>query len=148
MKGIKMSDCKFYVDEEARIVVCVIPDTSRMIYEFVWDNFNWGDISISDAIETSLRRKLKMPHCFIGKARCSEEDNWDVELGKMIAFSRAKDKCYKSFFKRANMLVQALDGRLGDMIESFNNFGLKLEERRDSLQERINEGLGVEEEEE
>ena len=75
----------------------------------------------------------------MGKAVCAPEDEWDVETGKMIAFSRAKDKCYKSFFKRANMLVQKFDARLGDMIELFNNFGEKLDKKRVSLQNKIDE---------
>lgn len=146
MKGIKMSDCRFYINEDEKIIVCVIPNTSHMLFDFIWDNFNWNDITISDAMERSLRQKIKMPNSFVGKAKCYGEDNWDVELGKMIAFSKAKDKCYKSFFKRANTLVQTLDRRLGDMIEAFNNFGVLLEDKRDNLQQRIDECLGVEDE--
>ena len=55
----------------------------------------------------------------------------------MIAFARAKDKCYKSFFKRANTYVQAVDRRLGDMIEMLNDFGLKLSEKKDTLEAMI-----------
>ena len=143
MKGIKMSDCRFYVDEEARTVVCVIPDTEEMLEEFIYDNFRFSDIDISSGVNFYWRSRfgaaLKMPHSFMGKAVCSPEDEWDEGTGKLIAFSKAKDKCYKSFFKRANMLVQALDRRLGDMIEMFNDFGLKLENKREAIQKKINE---------
>ena len=60
----------------------------------------------------------------------------------MIAFSRAKDKCYKSFFKRANKLVQMVDRRLGDMITMFNDFGMKLDDKREALQTKINGRIG------
>ena len=60
----------------------------------------------------------------------------------MIAFSKAKDKCYKSFFKRANTFVQMVDRRLGDMIDSFNDFGIKLENKREALQSQIDEMMG------
>lgn len=143
MKGIKMSDCRFYVDEAEKVVVCVIPNTSHMVMDFIWDNFNWSDINMSDAIDYHMRQKLRMPKSFVGKAKCADEDEWDEELGKMIAFSKAKDKCYKSFFKRANTFVQIIDGRLGDMISSFNSFGMKLEDKRIGLQQQIDERMGV-----
>lgn len=157
MNGIKMSDCKFYVDENARTVVCVIPnriktsdgtymDTSDMVLNFIQDNFSFNDINMYDSInfwDGKISKHLRMPHTFIGKAVCSSEDEWNEETGRMIAFARAKDKCYKSFFKRANMFVQSIDRRLGDMIEQFNNFGMKLEDRRENLQQKIDEHLGI-----
>lgn len=139
MKGIKMSDCRFYVNEAERTVVCVIPDTSRMIMDFIWDNFNWSDVNMSDSISYNLRKNIRMPNSFMGKAVCAPEDMWDEETGRMIAFSKAKDKCYKSFFKRANLFVQTVDQRLGDMIEAFNDFGMKLENKREILQKQIDE---------
>lgn len=142
MSGIKMSDCRFYVNEAERVVVCVIPNTSHMVMDFIWDNFNWADINMSDAIDYRLRKEIRMPNSFMGKAICAPEDEWNEELGKMIAFSKAKDKCYKSFFKRANTFVQMVDQRLGNMIESFNNFGMKLENKREALQSQIDEMIG------
>ncbi len=144
MNGIKMKDCRFYVNEPERTVVCVIPYTQNMLLHFIHDNFRFKDLNISDTIEfNGIERHLKMPRTFIGKAVCAPEDNWDEDLGKMIAFSRAKDKCYKSFFKRANTFVQAIDRRLGDMIETFNDFGLKLEDKREGMKQRIDELTGV-----
>lgn len=142
MNGIKMKDCRFYVNEEKRTVICVIPRTREMLTEFIADHFRWENVNIWSATGGKLyRQDLKMPSSFTGKAICAPEDNWDVETGKMIAFSRAKDKCYKSFFKRANKLVQVIDARLGDMINMFNDFGVKLENKRDALQEEIDDRL-------
>lgn len=157
MNGIKMSDCKFYVNEEARTVVCVIPNKIRhkngditivntMVEDFIKDNFRFNDINFDFALEYNWQEKnLEMPYSFIGKAVCAPEDEWDEELGRMIAFSRAKDKCYKSFFKRANILIQAIDRRLNDMITTFNDFGMKLEAKHEALQAQINDKIGKEE---
>ena len=141
MNGIKMNDCRFYVDEAARTVVCVIPNTRMMVRDFIYEHFDWSDVSMSDALCYRMRNKIDMPHSFMGKAVCASEDEWNEELGKKIAFSRAKDKCYKSFFKRANTFVQTIDLRLGDMIEMFNDFGIKLENKREALQKQIDEVL-------
>lgn len=138
MDGIKMSDCKFYVNEEARTVVCVIPNTSDMVIDYIWEHFQWKDINVYESLEYGkFRNSIKMPNSFMGKATCAVEDEWDEDLGRIIAFSRAKDKCYKSFFKRANRVVQALDSRLGDMITVFNDFGTKLEAKKDALNKII-----------
>ena len=149
MNGIKMSDCRFYVNEPERTVVCVIPHTEYMVLSFINDNFQFHDVNMSDAVEFNrLSKELRMPRAFSGKAVCAPEDNWDEDLGKMIAFSRAKDKCYKSFFRRANKFVQTVDRRLGDMITTFNDFGVRLEDKREGLQQRIDELTGVTAEEE
>ena len=142
MKGIKMSDCRFHINEDARTIICVIPNTEDLFVDFISENFQFSDINMYDVIDFWNKRfmhEIRMPKSFIGKAKCSEEDNWDIELGKMIAFSRAKDKCYKSFFRRANKFVQTIDRRLGDMITVFNDFGVRLENKRENLQQRIEE---------
>ena len=148
MNGIKMTDCKFYVNEEERTVVCVIPkqikrddyvaDTEDMLMDFITDNFSFADFDIGEAIFMS-RKLYRIPKSFIGKAVCAKEDEWDEELGKMIAFSRAKDKCYRSFFKRANVLVNTIDRRLNDMMTMFNEMGDKLNDRREKLEHMIEE---------
>lgn len=137
MNGIKMSDCKFYVNEEERIVICVIPKTKYILSDFIEDNFQYNDINFDYGISTVFMSELAMPSSFTGKAVCSPEDKWDEELGRLIAFSRAKDKCYKSFFKRANKLVQTIDRRLNNIMDSFNDFGVKLEDKREKLNTMI-----------
>ena len=137
MNGIKMSDCKFYVDEAARTVVCVIPDTTLMVTDFMYEHFRWKDMDLWMGLEYILENQLMMPHSFMGKAVCAPEDEWNEELGRMLAFSRAKNKCYKSFFKRANHLVQTVDRRLNDMITTFNDFGMKLENKKEMLEAKI-----------
>ena len=138
MNGIKMKDCKFYVDESTRTVVCVIPNTKEMVQSFIDEHFSFNDIDVGWGW---VNKDLRMPHSFSGKAVCAPEDKWDEETGRMIAFARAKDKCYKSFFKRANVFVQKLDTRLGDIVTTFNDFGLKLETRREALQAKIDERI-------
>ena len=103
MNGIKMSDCRFYVNEAEHVVVCVIPHTRRMVDDFIREHFSFNDVDFWYALDVD---KVRMPDSFMGKAVCAPEDEWDEELGKMIAFSKAKDKCYKSFFKRANTFIQ------------------------------------------
>lgn len=139
MNGIKMSDCRFYVDEEAQTVVCVIAveGMEDMLIDFVSDNFHFNDICLDWAINSRFYDHLKMPKSFMGKAVCSDEDEWDEEAGKLLAFKRAKTKFYNSFFKRANILMRALDNRLDDMVEAFGQLGLKIEDNMDAIDKKL-----------
>lgn len=137
MNGIKMSDCRFYVNEEERTVVCVIPRTRDLVLDFIDDHFYWADFDFRDAIGLHLLEKLEMPCSFMGKAVCSEGDEWNEETGRLIAYSRARDKCYKSFFKRASLFVQTVDTRLNDMLKLFNDFGEKLDKKKDAINANI-----------
>ena len=143
MNGIKMEDCEFYVDEEKRTIVCVIDETEDMLLEFILENMSFGDFDLYNAIMWCgrIKYKLKMPNRFVGKAVCAEGDEWNEELGRKLAFYRAKDKCYKSFFKRANLFVQKIDQRLNQAMDMFNEMGAKLDENRDKLLEEIDEML-------
>ena len=77
MKGIKMSDCRFYVNEAARTVICVIPHTHDLLDGFIRDNCSRSDISLYDSIYDW--KMLNMPNSFMGKAVCAPDDEWDEE---------------------------------------------------------------------
>lgn len=139
MKGIKMSDCKFYVNKDERVIVCVIQDTKYMFDDYLREHFQWKEFDLFYALD--LENQM-MPNSFMGKAVCSENDEWNEGLGRKIAFSRAKDKCYRSFFKRANALVNDIDRRLGEMVDSFNTFGDNLSKKKENLQYQIDQELG------
>ena len=134
--SIKQSDCKFIVKPEDRIVICKI------------DSLNGGqlrDAVLDFAMDISEMKKmtpyiygvkrdvLEMPASFTGIARCSEEDEWDEEKGKKLAFYRAKNKFYNSFFKRANMLVNNLDELADLLAESFEALGDNVDDNLDKL---------------
>ena len=131
MNGIKMSDCRFYVNEDKRTIVCVIPNTKYMLEDFAKEHFKWNDFDFDFGIDYDYMKSLYLPNSFKGKAICAENDEWNEELGRMLAYSRAKDKCYKSFFKRANKLIQTLDRSI------FNDFGIKLDTKKNELEEKI-----------
>ena len=128
--NITKDKARFIVNEDARKVVCIIDRTSDLFLDYAdqnlkivpyCDNIWWSGNS------SRLYHKLKMPNKFIGIASCNPEDEFSVETGKLIAFSRAKDKIHNSFFKRANTYVNTIDGWLTDAVESINSYGAKIE---------------------
>lgn len=136
--NIKPSDGKYIVNEDKRTVVCVIDHTKDLFRDFANENFVLTSLCDKNF---KLDEKLAMPDRFIGVAKCSEEDEWDVGIGKLVAFSRAKDKINRSFFKRATIYVKYLDRAIDDAVEIINNIGNKLaintEHRHDLIESLI-----------
>lgn len=138
---IKMSDCKFFIDEKSRTVVCVIEGTRKAFYDYVF--WSEPDFDLSDF---TIGPQYSMPNSFMGKAVCSPDDEFDIETGKMIAFNRARFKYYSSFFKRANTLVQSIEKKLDFFTSQTNAIGMKFEDNYESMNRRINERVKREEE--
>lgn len=128
--SIRPQDCMFIVDEENRKVVCVLEDTKYYFLDYINAHCALGtafdDIFSSDKITTFIHR-LYMPNRFVGIATCSDNDEWDEQIGRAIAFSRLKDKVTKSFFKRANTYFNVLDRWLDDAAFTVDALGEKLE---------------------
>ena len=139
--NIKKDDCKFIVKPEDRMVICVIDGDNirHMLSNFVED-FDFPDLEVY--MPYPAARKLLMPNSFMGKAVCAPEDEWNEEVGRKIAYSRAKHKLYMSFFKRANLYVQTIDRRLNDIMNQFNEMGEALSENQDRLEEELKPYLG------
>ena len=141
--NIGMEDCKFFVDEEKRTVVCVIENTRNIVHDFfsldIYDVSN-KSTPIIFKVNDALWARLKLPDRFIGKAVCAPEDEWNEEAGRLIAFDRAKMKLNTSFFKRAQLLVDAVDTAFGEMVSRVNEYGERLSngaERREQHIKRI-----------
>lgn len=135
---IKRSDCKFYINEDKRTIVCVISDTKYLLDEFIKAN---NEFMYDNYISWET---LEMPNSFSGKAVCSDEDEWDEELGKTIAYARARRKMYNSFFRRANTYVNIFDKQINDMISNLNALGEKVTEWQDNLQKEVEKKISGE----
>lgn len=145
--NIKRSDCKFIVKPEDKMVICIIDRYNGENLKYTLLNFIKVEAlgSVDLYPYSKLMRKLEMPTSFIGKAVCSPDDEWNEEVGKKIAYSRAKNKFYTSFYKRANIYVQAVDNALNNLITKFNDLGAALEENKKKLDEEIEQYLAEKE---
>jgi len=137
--NVKWSDCKFYVDEANRKVVCVIPNTKNLIMQYL------NRLEAADAFffDWRISEKLKLPLSFSGIATCREGETFDVETGKLIAYNKAKKKLNTSFFKRANFMVNYFDDRLNMLMEELNRYGMRLSLNTDRRENKIDKLLGV-----
>ena len=137
--NVKPNDCRFVVNEEKKTVVCIYEDCSRDFINFIDNNCKLRPFSggfYGNNFTASLFSKMYMPNRFIGVAVCGPDDEWNEKTGKLIAFSRMKDKLNKSFFKRANTFFNTVDHWLDESAALVNQVGEKLEvnaERRHNL---------------
>ena len=139
--NIKMDKCRFFVDEEKRTVICVIENTRNLVRDFF--DLSWwnGDVNPSAHVMISPRARLDrymtLPDRFVGKAVCAPEDEWNEEVGRLIAFDRAKEKLATSFFKRAQEYVTEIDAAFNDMVTRVNEYGARLSRGADKRLEHI-----------
>ena len=96
MNGIKMADCKFYVDENARTVVCVIPNTKNLLIDFVYKHFNYKDITMWDGITYAMSKTLSMPRSFSGKAL--PKSSYRKILARTSASNNIYDRNFMSIY--------------------------------------------------
>ena len=147
--NLSKDNARFIVNEEKGKVVCIIDDTENLFIQYVDNNFRIPPDcdEVWNSGDSKLLPKLKMPRRFVGIATCNPNDQFSVESGKLIAFSRTKDKVQTSFFKRANTYVNTLDNWLQQAVESLNRYGSKLERNTERRHNKIAELIGEPEEE-
>ena len=143
MEEIKMKDCRFFVNEEKRTVACAIDGTQKMFECYINNELKMGfflDFTYSSNMR--LFNSLNMPSRFTGVAHCSPEDTWNVETGKLIAFKRAKEKLYGSFFRHANTFMNEIDKVLDRGEVQLNKMGEKVSRNLDHLDKVIEDRVG------
>ena len=141
--NITKNQAQFIVNEDARKVICIFRDTAPLFLMYADENLPIApNCDTCDASTSRLYKKLLMPNKFVGVASCDPNDEFSVEKGKLIAFSRAKDKIQTSFFKRANTYINTLDTWLNRSMDSINAYGSKLERNTARRHQKIVETVG------
>lgn len=109
-------EVNFYVDEEKRTVTCVLNGTTGIARSLIDKDTMW--------IPDYEYNMLVLPPRFVGKAVCSAEDTFDVDKGRLLAYTRAKYKLSRAIYKRVRRYVEwknkELD-KLNDSITSYFN---------------------------
>lgn len=135
----------FYVNKDERTVVCVLSRCSNDCVSFMRNNSGFNIDSICRIHDFWVDHSIladagRMPSRFVGKAVCSEEDEWNESVGRAIAYSRARKNYDRSFFRHANAIVTTIDKYLGNLVDVFNTYGDKIaaaEENRDARLEKL-----------
>ena len=134
---IKPTDscCQYIVNKEKGKVVCVIHNTKCLLENFICD-FD------SDFVPVVFWKDVRLPNQFSGVATCADGDEWNEELGRRIAFARAKYKLDRSFFKRANKFINDMDKRVDRLYTEFNDYGAVISKHHNNRVKRLMKDLG------
>ena len=133
--SIKREDVKYFVNEEKRTVVAVLEGTECLFTDFMYENN--GPLPCRDYYE--LDDRYSLPNRFVGIAKCSVNDEWNEQLGKLIAFDRLKEKVNNSFIKCANKYVRDIDNNINTFCRNTKAYLDKLESNSDRRRNLINQ---------
>ena len=122
--NVSKKNCKFYVDKEARTVVCVIPDTRFTFVRFIEKNMDAYQIALSFPYPYN---DYYFPSSISAKAKCAPEDEWDEEFGRELAYQRAKEKFYRYFFNYAEKYLNFCVNQLIKCIRVFDDVQTRIE---------------------
>ena len=91
-----MNDITYRVDKENKIVICWLSNCELIPEDRI---HKYASIRIYD-------KDFLINGTFKGVARCSDEDEFDVEYGKKLALSRAKAKRCKAINEELNRFIK------------------------------------------
>lgn len=108
---LKMS-IRYVINEEKRTCVAILENTKYDAISKI-NKMCKSEARFSDEAEIHVysykNSKYKIPNRFVGVAKCSPEDVWDVEVGKRIAREKLLDKYHKALHnKQAKFLDNML----------------------------------------
>lgn len=129
--GVNKKNCRFYVDEAARVVVCVIPDTRSTFISFLEENLYQNEIMLP----LPNYRDYDFPSSISAKAKCAPEDEWDEEFGRELAYQRAREKYYRYFFNLADKYFAYIEKQVSRCAELFNGIQARLNKKADTQNE-------------
>ena len=136
---VSKDDVVYIVDEKKRKVVAYVEGTKYELVNFISENKgilpDWFDMP-------KLHNKLLMPDKFIGIATCSPDDEWNPEIGKLIAYHRMKTNMSKSFFKHAETYYKLMLKKVNETVDLINIYGNKLTANYNRRIETINQTVG------
>ena len=136
---VSKEDVIYIVDEKKRKVVAYVEGTKYELVNFISENkgilHDWFD-------HPKLHNKLLLPNKFVGIATCSPDDEWNPEIGKLIAYHRMKTNMSKSFFKHAETYYKLKLKKVNETVDLINVYGNKLTTNYNRRIETINQAVG------
>ena len=130
MLKIKQKNCRFKVDTANRVVVCWVAGESianmanNFLLEQNIDISNFNSVAGSNA---RIQELISMPARISGVAKCAPNDNWNPQLGKLIAYNKMKKKLMTIFFKRLNAAVDHISRTVEQMSNAADAIGMRFE---------------------
>ena len=98
---------EYFVNEDTGTVTCVLRSRKTAAMDYINKHFAQNNLGIYYKAY-NFNEKFHMPAKFVGLARCSEHDEFDVETGKRIARRRAMELYQKSLWKHIRNIYDSM----------------------------------------
>lgn len=112
---------EYDVDPQHRIVICTAKNTKWLFVDFLHNN------SFNFSITTELLDKLEMQPEFWGRAVALNEDVWNEQEGKLLAYHRMRKKISKAMRKRMKTFKKLINRKMELFEEDFDNYMKKVD---------------------
>ena len=103
---------EYKVVPEHKVVIATISDTcgaAFFLFNKKYVKPVVGQLAITDDWDYCGKNRFIMPNSFKAVAHCHDEDVFDVEKGKEIAYNKLADKFCNSLYKRMGAMANYLD---------------------------------------
>lgn len=131
---ISMERCRFIVKPEDRIIVCILPCARISVFNFLYGLD--GHLPFSTSVMPP-----QLSEYYKGIAYCAPEDEWNEELGKLIAYNKAKRKFCTAFFRKINTYFNKVYKEIESAASTCDALGLKWSDSIIKLDKQIEEIL-------
>ncbi len=134
---IRMEDCWFYINEDARTVTCVY-------YPKDWyDAFDEANkFPRRNKITVLVNKKYRLKPKYVGIARCNPEDKWNEEIGKLVAYKYMKREYFADFSRITRKMYTLFYETTMELLDHRGDTKNKFDAERFHLDTLINEKMG------
>lgn len=105
---------EYFVNKDAGTVTCVLWSQKVAAMDYINKHFMQNNLGIYYQAY-NFNEKFHMPAKFVGLARCSVHDEFDVEIGKRIARRRAMELYQKSLWKHISNIYDSMTAAMVEM---------------------------------
>lgn len=125
-------ELQYIINEEKRTVTCIAWDCENDLIEHLLKKS-----SDSFTLDTLVHNyeTLLLKHKYVGTAKCSPEDTFDVEIGKKIARAKMREKYTRDKLKGINKFLDMLLSTADLLKNSFDAVINSYDRNADILQE-------------
>lgn len=109
---IKTKNVTYYINGWKKVVVAVLKcdkDAPFFAFSRTRNKAELENDLLYVALNMGTRQDTKVNSCYVGIAKCSDNDQFDVEFGMKLALARAKEKKLKDVHRQYFKFVDALD---------------------------------------
>lgn len=133
------ADVNYYINEEKRVVVCKV-EPYTVTSHFPWEIGKGLDYKQSMA-KSFFEMCGETNTTFVGKAICMEEDTFDVEFGKKLAYDKAMFKLFdakKRFFMES---IKDLESYIAADKELIDDVDKQIAKTTERFEKKIKEAM-------